>query len=136
MVQVSKQPVVASHTLSIAVVLAPLAWLTWQIARGPIVVVDGDTVDRGCTRYRLLGLDAPEIRHPAPPEERARGRAAAQRLRELIRTARHVELVPAEGRRRDKYGRKLARLLVDGRDVAEIMIAEGLAQPYGEAHDE
>lgn len=30
---------------------------------------------------------------------------------------------------KDKYGRTLARVLVDGRDIGEILIEEGLARP-------
>lgn len=31
---------------------------------------------------------------------------------------------------RDRYGRQLARLMVDDRDVADIMVGEGLARRY------
>ena len=31
----------------------------------------------------------------------------------------------------DVYGRKLRNLAVDGRDVGDVLVSEGLARPYG-----
>jgi hypothetical protein len=59
-----------------------LLWGPW-----PITVVDGDTVDRGWQRHRLVGFDAPEIRRAACEAERQRGLHAKARLAELLRSA-------------------------------------------------
>lgn len=105
--------------LGACVALAPL----------PIVVVDGDTVDRWPWRYRLTGFDAPEVRRPRCAAERAAGLSAQYRLREIIDGAGKIEIV-RERRRLDPWGRVLARLVIDGRDVAEIAIAEGWGAAY------
>lgn len=94
-----------------------------------ITVIDGDTVERAGVRHRLIGIDAPEISEAKCPKERELGRTAAQRLRQMINTARSVDLWP-EGDAKDVYGRQLAHLLIDGRDAGDILIAEGLAHPY------
>lgn len=119
------------HYASIALSALALVLLTlWITHNGqPIRVVDGDTVDKWPFRYRLVGFDAPEIRRAACYVERERGHFAAVRLAELIRDAQRVELVRTQWRP-DRYGRALARLEVDGRDVATIAIDEGWGRSY------
>lgn len=118
-----------STAASALAVIGLLAVFIHELAiSGPIVVIDGDTVDRGVARYRLVGFDAPEIRQAQCPEERTLGLAAARRLRELVASGK-AQLVP-DRRQRDKYGRGLARLVIDGRDAGELLISEGLARPY------
>lgn len=94
---------------------------------------DGDTcraVIAGAEEpVRLLGYDTPEIKG-ACPAEKALARQARDRLRQLIAEATDRQLCSDDGFRRDKYRRILARLLLDGRDVAAELIAEGLARPY------
>ena len=90
-----------------------------------IGVVDGDTIRIGRTRIRLLDIDTPEITRPRCPAELARGREARERLEALIAGARRAELVGNGAR--DKNDRPLARLILDGRDVAETLMADGLA---------
>lgn len=61
------------------------------------------------------------------------GLKSALRLGEL-RKADNVEIIPsdpADGRLRNRYGRLLATIRVDGRDVGEVLVAEGLARPWG-----
>jgi endonuclease YncB( thermonuclease family) len=120
----------ASLGLSIAAVLAAPAFLIWLQLRGSIVVVDGDTVRRGFTSYRLYGIDAPETQKGKAkcPEERALGLMAAQRVRDLISSARRAELMVVP--RREKYGRTLADLFADGHNVGDILLTEGLAVRY------
>jgi endonuclease YncB( thermonuclease family) len=109
-----------------ALAIGAAAVLHWP---APIRIVDGDTVDRRGLRYRLVGFDAPEIRRAKCPSERAAGRAAAARLAQVIASAETVQLVPVR-LRLDVFGRILARLEVDGRDVAAIAIAEGWGVPH------
>lgn len=91
-------------------------------------VIDGDTVDHAWWRWRIAGLDAPELHAPKCPAERAAAKRAARRLRALL-AAGGVTIEPRGGR--DKYRRRIARLrLADGRDVATVLIAEGLGHPY------
>lgn len=89
-------------------------------------VVDGDTIRVDGEPVRVIGLDAPEIRGRCPAEVAAARRAKA-RMAELI--ANGVTLRPHG---RDRYRRLLAVVMDSrGRDVAAVMIREGLARPYG-----
>lgn len=97
-----------------------------------ISVYDGDTlrawVDGENTPVRLLGYDTAEIGHRARClDESEMAIAAHQRLVELIESAGAAELCPAG---RDRYRRLLAALVLDGEDVAAVLIAEGLARPW------
>lgn len=104
-------------------------------AAGPcrvLQVVDGDTVTIACAgreafRARLLGFDAPESYQPGCDAERWRAEAARDRLAALLSHASELEVKIGP---RDRYGRVLTELHLDGRDVGEVMIAEGLAVPY------
>lgn len=88
-------------------------------------VIDGDTIRAGGRTVRLVGLDAPEL-HGRCPAETALARRARARLAQLL--GGRAWLKP-QGR--DRYGRLLAVVRDEaGRDVAEILIAEGLARPY------
>ena len=107
---------------------------------GGIVVIDGDTVERGGQRWRLMDLDTPEIHTSGCPGERELGRLAAARLIELLRQ-RGGRLVDAE--KREKFGRKLGRLIIGWPVAGEepwaaIAIREGLAVGWdgkGRRHD-
>lgn len=95
-------------------------------------VVDGDTVDLECLgegrfRARLTGFDTPETHRPDCAQEALLGQAATRRLRAMISDARQIE---ARLGRWDRYERRLVQLSVDGRDVGQRLIAEGLAVPY------
>jgi endonuclease YncB( thermonuclease family) len=90
------------------------------------IATDGDTLRCGQERVRVMGLDAPELRRPRCPAERSLARAARDRLAGLV--AQGVTLRPMG---RDRYGRTLAVVRTrDGRDVAAVLIREGLARPY------
>lgn len=53
--------------------------------------------------------------------------AARSRLLQLLREARVITLTQPH---RGKFGRLVARVLADGRDVSEILISEGYGVPY------
>lgn len=95
-------------------------------------VIDGDTVDLDCPgagllRARLLGFDTPEVSSPGCAAELSLGSAATLALARRISASGEMRV---DLRGSDHYGRRLARLSLDGRDVAGPMIAEGLARPY------
>jgi hypothetical protein len=100
-----------------------------QVAR----VIDGDTVDLECgaggelMRTRLMGYDTPEVYSPKCDAELALGNQATQALERRVNGSRRV-LVAFRGT--DRYGRHLARLMLDGTDVAVPLIEAGLARPY------
>lgn len=97
---------------------------------------DGDTIDvsaeiwPGLTwegKVRPFGVDTPEIRGKCPEEE-----AMAVVARDFVRELLVGELVLLADVRHDKYGGRVDAvvLLEDGRDLAGILIAEGLGRPY------
>lgn len=88
-----------------------------------IEVVDGDTLevllaDGREERLRLVGINTPEDGECLAEE-------AARRLDALV-GGRRVRLV-REFSDRDQYGRLLRHVLVGGRSVGEVLVAEGLA---------
>jgi micrococcal nuclease len=94
-----------------------------------IRVIDGDTVESPYgVKYRLLGFDCPEIFQAKTPQEYALGMRAKKRLEQII-TRGTVRII--ETGKLDKYGRSLATMTVNGKDVGEILISEGLARAYG-----
>jgi endonuclease YncB( thermonuclease family) len=108
-----------------------------QLALSHVRVIDADTVRANGETYRLYGIDAPEAGARARCDaERELAEVASARLRERIAQAEDVIAIPAydpRGRRvwpRDRYGRRLARIEVDGSDVGSDLVAEGLAQPW------
>ena len=89
------------------------------------VATDGDSLRCGLKRVRVIGLDAPEMRARCPVELML-ARAARARLAELIE--RGVTLHPHG---RDRYRRLLAVVHdAHGRDVAAVLIREGVARGY------
>ena len=97
-----------------------------------LTVVDGDTVNLAGQSIRLVGFDTPETYRAECASERRLGDAATDRLRDLLARASSAQLAYLP--RRDQYGRDLARLMLDGRDVADIMVGEGLARRYTGGH--
>lgn len=94
-------------------------------------IVDGDTLEdlHAEIIYRIVNIDTPETGPRARcPAERELGDRATRQARALIFSAREVELRPTG--RIDRYGRAIAFVLVDGRDLGETLIAEGLARPW------
>lgn len=96
-------------------------------AAEPVRAVDGDTLAVGTERIRIMGLDTPEAGSRARcPREAALARQATERMATL--TAAGVSI---ERGRLDRYGRTLAVVRDhEGRDVAAVLIEEGLAVAY------
>jgi endonuclease YncB( thermonuclease family) len=93
------------------------------------VILDGDTVAFGPERVRIINIEAPGISEPDCEREEIFALRSRQRLAELIRSG----PVTIERTGRDNLGRTLARLiLADGRDVAAVLVEEGLAVPWYE----
>ena len=95
---------------------------------GTNCVVDGDTIWLGGEKIRVADIDAPETHEPRCAAEQKLGDQAARRLRELLNNG-AVSLQPID-RDKDKYGRKLRIVLVDGQSVGERLVDEGLARRY------
>lgn len=97
--------------------------------------VDGDTIEVtvGSLRetVRLLGIDTPEIAHPEAPDgkqghdECLGPEATAFTAANLVGRAVTLELDEVH---RDRYGRLLAFVIVDGARFNDRLLAEGLAR--------
>jgi len=113
------------------------AKLSDRLPQLPVRVIDGDTIDVGGERIRLLDIDTPELRGRCDSET-ALARQAAARLTALIVGTRWVIHRVA---RRDRYGRTLATLYTTAADgtpvsIGQILVAEGLAVKWaGRRHD-
>lgn len=99
------------------------------LCSGPVrqtCIVDGDTGWEAGTKWRMAGIDAPEVSKPDCAAEKRVGDRATRRLQSLMSGGYSM--------RRggwDIYGRRLVSVrLSNGRDAGEILIAEGLAQPW------
>lgn len=97
-------------------------------------VIDGDTLAIGEERVRIENIDTPETGHRAECEyERLGAIAATEIARQRFATARSAHIQRSG---RDRYGRTLARISVDGADFGEWMIAGEHAVPWsGRQHD-
>ena len=94
--------------------------LTGRVVR----VADGDTItvldaNNQQHKLRLSGIDAPEIKQ-------AYGQASRKHLSALVAG----KTVLAEWYKRDKYGRTVAKVLLDGQDVCLEQIKAGMAWHY------
>lgn len=93
-------------------------------------VYDGDTVALDCAgeriTARLLGFDTPEATSPQCAAEKIRADQATARLRVLADSG----VLTFSGNTYGKYGRLLVTMKVDGQDVGNTLIDEGLAVRY------
>ncbi|HVI28258.1 thermonuclease family protein [Hansschlegelia sp.] len=93
-------------------------------------VVDGDTVVISGERIRLRSgagpIDAPELGKAKCPLELFRAEASRDRLAALLKG--HEPEIVRKGA--DRYGRTVAVLLVDGKDLGAELVREGHAKPW------
>jgi endonuclease YncB( thermonuclease family) len=87
-------------------------------------VIDGDTLDVGGTRIRLVLVDAPE-------RDTREGPAATRHLEELCPVGSEAQVYRDRLQPTDEYGRTLAVVWCGGKRVNEEMIRSGHAQLYG-----
>jgi endonuclease YncB( thermonuclease family) len=104
--------------------LAPLPGQSAQAAGRVVGVIDGDTLDIltagfETLRVRLSGIDAPEL-------GQAFGRNAKAALSSLV----FARSVVIEWRKRDRYDRVVAKVTLEGRDIAREMLTLGMAWHY------
>ncbi len=96
-------------------------------------VIDGDTLevresDGDTQRVRLIGINAPEMSGYGGKEE-CYGSNASLYLKRLL-ARKHVELIPQPKDNRDKFGRLLRYLHMDGGDIGLRMLTLGYAYNY------
>ena len=88
-------------------------------------IEDGDTIFYRRKPIRFLGVDTPEIRNPDVGiyEDQPYGRKAKEFTRKEILNADEVYYIPCG---RDRYGRILAHLFVDGYSLSLKIVEAGL----------
>ena len=101
-----------------------------------ISVYDGDTFTVDIDEFppiigekvsvRIAGIDTPEIRSKSPE---VKEKALLARFYTEIALGKAKEIV-LKNIRRDKYFRILAKVIVDGKDLAQDLIKNGLAIKY------
>ena len=87
-----------------------------------VSVYDGDTITVRTTetiKIRLHGIDAPELKQPF-------GQASKQAMSGLV----FGKKVTVKPDKKELYGRTIARVEVDGRDVSTRMVEIGMAHWY------
>jgi micrococcal nuclease len=93
-------------------------------------VVDGDTLEvqfNGKQEdVRLLLIDTPETVHPNKPVQKF-GPEASQFVKETLTTGKEVRIQVGD-EERDKYGRLLAYVFIDGETIQEKLLRKGLAK--------
>ena len=87
-------------------------------------VADGDTItvldaDKVQHKIRLAGIDAPEKKQ-----------AFGNRSKESLSALTFDKTVAVETSKRDRYGRQIGKVLVNGRDVNLVQIKRGIAWFY------
>jgi endonuclease YncB( thermonuclease family) len=87
-------------------------------------VSDGDTItvlvgEHDSVKVRLAGIDAPEKAHPF-------GSVSKKNLSDHV----YEKKITVEWEKKDRYGRVLGRVLVDGSDACLEQIRAGLAWHY------
>lgn len=127
----------AGFTAILLLLTAPAAAAPWPFCEGKrerfgACVVDGDTIWFAHEKIRLSGIDAPEnARRAECMAEEMLAALAADALSRLMDG--DVEL---ERKGEDRFGRTLAIVHVDGRDVGQSLVEAGLAQVWtGRAAD-
>lgn len=111
--------------LLLVLLSTPAFGQTWR-------VVDGDTVEIGGETVRIANIDTPEIKHAQCDAERRLGLVAKAELDELLAGGAIIlqRGDPTTGRQRDKYGRTLGVISIDGHDVGETLVARQMARPW------
>ncbi|MGI9437355.1 MAG: thermonuclease family protein [Geminicoccaceae bacterium] len=100
--------------------------IEWRHYREQPIVIDGDTLDVRGERLRLFALDTPEMGQPWWDKEgrdHDAGRLAKEALERLVQGRRLSVRVLREG----KYGRSIAIVRVDGRDIGRLLVSRGWA---------
>lgn len=118
------------HLLQAAVGLFALSFASGaQSAPGVCRAIDGDTYICHGERIRVENIDAPEL-HARCTAELDAARAAKLFAQHTLDGALVIEIRIYQRRPRDRYGRTLARVIVDGDDLGDLMIEARLARPY------
>jgi endonuclease YncB( thermonuclease family) len=95
---------------------------------GTNCVVDGDTFWIAGQKVRIADIDAPETHDYRCRSELELGERAARKLQALLNSG--AVTMSRIDRNRDVYGRLLRNVSVNGRDVGDTLVSDGLARWY------
>lgn len=96
---------------------------------GRVRVIDGDTFEVAGQRVRLFGIDAPESKQTCVTEQGADWACGAWVTSQVTVMYDKKRAICRE-EALDRYDRIVARCEVDGRDVGQLLVSEGLAFAY------
>lgn len=117
-----KQHIKLSVTFLILLFVLPPFALAWQ---GKVVgISDGDTItvlteEKKQVKVRLYGIDCPE-----------KSQAFGQRAKRFSSDLAFGKIVEVNATDTDRYGRTVARVIVDGKDLNEELLRAGYAWHY------
>jgi micrococcal nuclease len=100
-----------------------------QAQPGVCRAIDGDPYVCFSDRIRVENIDSPEL-HAGCAAELDAALAAKLFAQHALDGALQIEIRIHERRPRDRYGRTLARAIVDSDDLGDLMIEAGLARTY------
>ncbi|MCM2532042.1 thermonuclease family protein [Neobacillus pocheonensis] len=93
--------------------------------------IDGDTIDINLNgkeeKIRMLCVDTPETHHPRLGVQPF-GPEAAEYTKKILPVGTEIEIETGIGGGRDKYGRLLAYIYVNGKMFNEMLLEQGLAR--------
>ncbi|MBI3506124.1 MAG: thermonuclease family protein [Proteobacteria bacterium] len=118
------------HRRTLLLALLFLAASTAQAAALACRAVDGDTIVCAGETIRISNIDTPELGSHARCASEAELAARAKTFTATRLAAGEVVLHRDVKRPRDRYGRTLATVAVDGRDLGEALVAAGLARVW------
>ncbi|ETI66470.1 thermonuclease family protein [Neobacillus vireti] len=103
-----------------------------KLIAGTIVKnIDGDTIEieinGKAEKVRMLCVDTPETHHPRLGVQPF-GPEASDYTKKILPVGTKVEIEPGIGSGRDKYGRLLAYIYIDGKMFNEMLLEQGLAR--------
>jgi endonuclease YncB( thermonuclease family) len=109
--------------------LASCCWSSYALADnliGQANIIDGDTLEIHGTRIRLWGIDAPESSQLCRGDDSLQYRCGSKAANELdaFIARRPIDCSPVS---LDQYGRTVAVCSIDGVDLAEWLVRNGLA---------
>ncbi|MBU2963417.1 thermonuclease family protein [Citreicella sp. C3M06] len=96
---------------------------------GRVRVIDGDTIDVGAIRVRLLGVDAPEADQSCGGDGVPMW-ACGSWVTQTVRARYEGRTAHCTVHDTDRYGRTVATCDVDGEDIGRHLVQNGLAFAY------